>query len=224
MPDAKSRIAVALDASDRGRLLERCAEAECRKTVFGNLDRCLTHAVDPVISKDGRFIAFRSLASNIVAGDSNDGSDVFVFDRVRMTSMRASVDSAGNQVVGDSSGLGRPAISATGIVVAFDSDAAGLVADDVGAIRHIFVHEFEMSPLAVTLTPGSGAFWSSVTTPRMAPVSRDWENASGANRRAMARNVKICFLNPTSFFPCLGDKAGGRPSGGKPIHTSFSPC
>ena len=63
--------------------------------------------------------------------------------------------------------------------------------------------------VAVTLTPGSGAFWSSVTTPRRAPVSRDWENASGARRRTMARNVKTCFLNPTSFFPCWGDKAWG---------------
>jgi hypothetical protein len=42
------------------------------------------------------------------------------------------------------------------------------------------------------LTPGRGAFWSSEITPRMAPVSRDWEIAKGARRRTITR-IDISF-------------------------------
>ena len=40
---------------------------------------------------------------------------------------------------------------------------------------------------------------ASVTTPRMAPVSRDWEKARGARRRMMASRVRILFFMKTSF-------------------------
>jgi hypothetical protein len=57
-----------------------------------------------------------------------------------------------------------------------------------------------LPPVKVTATPGSGAFWSSVTTPRMAPVSRDWEKATGARRRSrMAMNATVLALMRTSF-------------------------
>ena len=56
-----------------------------------------------------------------------------------------------------------------------------------------------LTPESVTLTPGRGEFCSSVTTPRTAPVSRDWEKAAGASRRAMAMRVKILFFNDASL-------------------------
>src|SRR5262249_27969340 len=67
------------------------------------------------ISADGRFVAFASLASNLVPGDTNDVSDVFVHDRLTGRIERVSVDSRGRE--GDAaSGLigvgGYPAISA----------------------------------------------------------------------------------------------------------------
>jgi hypothetical protein len=48
------------------------------------------------ISADGRFVAFASLASNLVPGDTNDASDVFVHDR-RTGRRSACVDSRGRQ-------------------------------------------------------------------------------------------------------------------------------
>ena len=65
------------------------------------------------------------------------------------------------------------------------------------------------APEIVTLTPGRGAFWSSVTTPPMAPVSRDCENARGARRNAMAKNAMNCFFNQTSLSSCLEDRTRG---------------
>src|SRR5438874_791958 len=51
----------------------------------------------PAISTDGRFVAFDSGATNLVPGDTNGGTDVFVHDRQTGTTGRVSVDSAGNE-------------------------------------------------------------------------------------------------------------------------------
>src|SRR5512146_1604800 len=53
------------------------------------------------ISRDGRFVAFQSNASNLVSGDTNSIMDVFVRDRQLGTTTRVSVDSSGAQVYGD---------------------------------------------------------------------------------------------------------------------------
>src|SRR5439155_10343139 len=56
----------------------------------------------PVFSADGRFVAFRSQASNLVSGDNNGVADIFVLDRWTGTIERVSVDSAGRQANGPS--------------------------------------------------------------------------------------------------------------------------
>jgi Tol biopolymer transport system component len=48
-------------------------------------------SVAPAISADGRYVAFRSYASNLVAGDTNGATDVFVRDRVAQVTRRVSV-------------------------------------------------------------------------------------------------------------------------------------
>ncbi len=55
-------------------------------------------------------------------------------------------------------------------------------------------------PESVTLTPGRGEFWSSNTTPRSAPVSRDWEKTTGARRRVIARMESNVLLKQASFL------------------------
>ena len=55
------------------------------------------------ISADGRFVAFESLASDLVAGDTNFAIDVFVRNRATDTTHRVSVSSSGGQ--GDGSCL-----------------------------------------------------------------------------------------------------------------------
>lgn len=79
----------------------------------------------PVVSADGRFVAFHSKAGNLVPGDSNQATDVFVRDRVANTTRRVSVSSAGVEGVEYSAS---PAISADGRFVAFDSRAYNLTA------------------------------------------------------------------------------------------------
>ena len=79
------------------------------------------------ISGDGRFVAFQSVASNLVPGDTNWEHDIFVHDRLTDTTERVSVDSAGNEANSDS---GKPSISHDGRFVAFHSLASNLVSDD----------------------------------------------------------------------------------------------
>ncbi len=94
---------------------------------------------DPLsISADGRFVAFTSVASNLVPGDTNLASDVFVHDRQSGTTERASVDSGGAQGNGDSD---NQSISADGRFVAFESHASNLVAGDTNGFRDAFVHD-----------------------------------------------------------------------------------
>src|SRR5690349_21246252 len=50
---------------------------------------------NPAISADGRFVAFASAASNLVPGDTNEQTDVFVRDRLAGVTQRVSVGAAG---------------------------------------------------------------------------------------------------------------------------------
>jgi Tol biopolymer transport system component len=78
----------------------------------------------PAISADGRWVAFTSLASNLVADDTNDVFDTFLHDRQSGTTLRVSVGPSGVQ--GNQSS-GEPALSADGRWVAFTSVASNLV-------------------------------------------------------------------------------------------------
>jgi Tol biopolymer transport system component len=88
------------------------------------------YSYSPAISADGRYVAFASDASNLVMGDDNEASDIFVYDRVSGVTERASVDSSGAEAHGYS---GSPAISADGRFVAFDSIAPDLVSGDTNS-------------------------------------------------------------------------------------------
>lgn len=95
-------------------------------------------SVSPAISADGRFVAFESSASNLVADDTNGRSDVFVRDRVAGTTERVSVGAAGAE--GDAASFGA-AISADGRFVAFVSDASTLAPGENNFFRDVFVRD-----------------------------------------------------------------------------------
>jgi len=93
----------------------------------------------PAISADGAFVAFESLAANLVAGDLNGVADLFVRDRVNGTTTRASVDSSGAEANGAS--RGPPSLSSDGSIVAFHSSATNLVASDLNGVADVFVRD-----------------------------------------------------------------------------------
>jgi PKD repeat protein len=92
----------------------------------------------PALSADGRYVAFCSSASNLVAGDTNGEVDVFVHDRQTGETERVSVASDGTEgnCLSDI-----PSISSDGRYVAFQSCASNLVPDDTNMAGDVFVHD-----------------------------------------------------------------------------------
>lgn len=100
------------------------------------------------ISADGRLVAFLSPSSDLVPGDTNGLSDVFVRDLDTGAVRRVSVSSGGAEANGPSQ---PPAISGDGRYVAFVSEATNLVRGDTnrcppffnlpGSCPDVFVHD-----------------------------------------------------------------------------------
>ncbi len=92
----------------------------------------------PHLSADGRFVAFASAASNLVPGDTNRKTDVFVYDRLSGALERVSVSRSGRQANGNSA---NPRISADGRYVCFSSAASNLVPGDRNRVQDVFVRD-----------------------------------------------------------------------------------
>jgi len=92
----------------------------------------------PEISADGRYVVFYSLASDLVAGDTNGVGDIFGRDTVTGITIRISTDSSGVQG-NDVSYIA--SVSAGGLYVAFDSWASNLVPGDTNGTRDVFVKD-----------------------------------------------------------------------------------
>src|SRR5206468_5032823 len=87
---------------------------------------------EPSVSADGRFVVFSSTASNLVANDTNNATDVFVHDRMTGATERVSVSSGGDEGNGPSGEtLGADSgISDGGRFIGFQSSASNLVPGD----------------------------------------------------------------------------------------------
>jgi Tol biopolymer transport system component len=90
------------------------------------------------ISADGRFVAFQSSATNLVAGDTNSSPDVFVRDIDGGVTERVSVATGGAQ---GNSGAVAPAITSDGRFVAFAGYSSNFVAGDANGVADIFVRD-----------------------------------------------------------------------------------
>ncbi|MCB1561371.1 MAG: PD40 domain-containing protein [Xanthomonadales bacterium] len=78
----------------------------------------------PVVSADGRYVAFVSAATNFDSVDQGQADDVFLRDREAGTTTRISVSSSGGEPDADSRA---PSLSDDGLRVAFASDARNLI-------------------------------------------------------------------------------------------------
>jgi Tol biopolymer transport system component len=114
----------------------------------------------PAISADGRYVAFASLANNLVPGDTNRRCDVFVRDCVVKKTVRVSVASDGSEA---DLGTGYMAsISADGRWVVFESEATNLAPGQTQIAWRLYVHDqltgqTEMLPLPPEVEPFVGS-------------------------------------------------------------------
>jgi Tol biopolymer transport system component len=105
------------------------------------------------ISASGRFVAFGSDAPNLVPGDTNHSSDVFVRDLKTQTTKRVSLSSAGAQAP---AGSVDPSISPDGRYVAFES-LAKLVPSDTNGRPDIFVRDLKTHTTQLVSVSSAGA-------------------------------------------------------------------
>ena len=116
-----------------------------RMSVASDGSQVFQHSIDPSISADGRYVAFDSTAADLVAGDTNGVTDVFVHDRMSGATTRVSVDSDGHQVflasILDSYYGWSSRLSADGRYVVFESSARHLVPGDTNGVVDAFVHD-----------------------------------------------------------------------------------
>ena len=117
---------------------DRQAGETTRVSVDGAGGEANGDSFEPAISSDGRYVAFSSSATNLVAGDSNDVNDIFVRDRQTNTTTRVSVAPGGANANGGSDSA---SISGDGRLVAFTSAATNLVAGDTNNERDAFVFD-----------------------------------------------------------------------------------
>lgn len=141
-----------LGTTERVNLTHDGQESNCGDPFFPfGLSR--SGATRPVITPNGRFVAFESTASNLVEGDTNGCNgcaDVFVRDRLLGTTERVSVASDGTEpgqtqltpLIVTNPWSGWPSISADGRYVAFEASSA-LVPDDQNGFNDVYVHDRE---------------------------------------------------------------------------------
>lgn len=119
-------------------LVDLTTKAINRVSVNSDGDKGNGGSYEPSISGDGQYVTFHSSASNLVEGDTNDASDIFLYDRVTEETTRMSMATDGTE--GNNSSRS-PSISADGRYIAFHSYASNLVEGDTNERSDIFLHD-----------------------------------------------------------------------------------
>lgn len=117
---------------------DRQADSTTRVSVATGGGQVNGDSFNAAFSGDGRFVAFDSVATNLIVGDTNNVSDVFVHDRQTGQTTRVSVATGSVQANG---GSFAPALSTDGRFVVFHSTATNLVAGDTNNVSDVFVHD-----------------------------------------------------------------------------------
>jgi Tol biopolymer transport system component len=122
-----------------------------------------------VLSADGRYVAFDTVASNLVPADTNGFGDVFVYDRQTDKIQRVSLASDGTQGNGASS---QASISADGRYVAFSSTASNLVPGDTNGVTDAFVYDRQTGSIECVSFGANGLGNDSSSTPKLSADGR----------------------------------------------------
>ena len=106
------------------------------------------------VSADGQYVAFVSLATDLVPGDTNGAPDAFYRDTVLNRTVRVSVSTAGEQATGKGGVL---SLSADGRYVAFVSSACNLAGEASATYRNIYARGVLSEAVPYTLAEAAAA-------------------------------------------------------------------
>ena len=108
---------------------------------------------EPDLSRDGRWLAFESEATNLVTADNNSMRDIFVRDLINNTLRRVSTTVNGGDANDHSNS---PRLSADGRWLTFVSTASNLVAGDTNNQTDVFVRDMQTGKIYLVSQPLSG--------------------------------------------------------------------
>jgi len=133
----------------------------CRASVSSTGAEANDMSFLPALNADGTIVAFKSNASNLVPGDTNQAADVFVHNCTTGETQRASVGDQGQQ--GNDIAI-PPSISGDGRFVAFGSFASNLVlGEETHGYSQVYVRDLVnqttvlVSSSNLTGEPGNGS-------------------------------------------------------------------
>ena len=171
------------------------------------------HSLDPAISADGRYVAFSSVASNLVPGDTNDSQTCLSGTGSWAPPAGSACPAPKPKATAISAG---PAISADGRYVAFYSYASNLVPGDTNRFRDVFVRDRKLAPPAGSACPAP--------KPRATAMSASGRRRSvrtaGTSPSVRTRRT-WCPVTPTAPPTCSsGTGSGHHPPGQRVQHRS----
>lgn len=171
------------------------------------------HSQAPYISADGRFVVFRSLADNLVPGDTNWLEDVFLHDLQTGTTIRVNVSETGEEANGETpSGV----IARNGQYAAFHSMATNLLPGGSGCYD-VYVKDLESGKLKRVSISSTGVVANDCSW--HPSLSYDGTVVSFASR---ATNLVLGDLNGCSDVSCTTAKPG-KPAWSASIPTGHRP-
>ncbi|MFN0008835.1 MAG: TolB family protein [Planctomycetota bacterium] len=157
----------------------------------------------PSISADGSYVAFASEATNLVSGDTNGVSDVFVRSRSSGTTVRASITSGGAQADGSSEW---PSISADGRLVAFSSSATNLVPGDTNGLLDVYLFDRDTSGFTSLCLPGSGGVIACPCSNPPTVSGRGCNNSAGTGGALLTASGMAYLSTDSLVFTTFGEK------------------
>ena len=148
------------------------------------------------LSADGRYALFESCADDLLPGDTNNASDIFLRDLSSSLTVLVSARTNGGWANGASSSA---VMTPDGRYVAFSSEASDLVANDTNGIRDVFVRDLSTTT-TVLASPGAAAVGtgSGSDLPEITPDGRFIAFLSSArNLVAQATSTREAYLRDT---------------------------
>jgi hypothetical protein len=151
----------------------------------------------PSISADGRFVAFNSVADNLVPGDTNTLTDVFLHDRLTGTTERISLATDGAQ--GNLYSFA-PSVSADGRWTGFYSEASNLVAGDTNGSDDVFIRDRDATGFTNQCDPGSsGVIGCPCSNPPSGPDRGCDNSSSTGGATLMASGIAYLSMDNLAF-------------------------
>jgi Tol biopolymer transport system component len=185
-------------------------------------------SLHPSISADGRYVAFVSRATNLVAADTNGLADVFVRDRTSGITIRDSVSSTGAQSSGSSWLDSDRSLSADGRYLVFRSGSSNLVLGDTNARDDVFLRD-RVSGTTTRVSVDSGAMQATGGDSGWPAISNDgawivFESTAGdlvtldtnAQRDVFLHHRPTGATTRVSVATGGGEGSGGRFGAGSP--------